>query len=138
MLAIRRNHPSINLLDSIFENFWDTNFDENSLVKTPIHDVIETEKEFIVESMLAGVKKEDISIDTEKDVLTIKAERKEEKDLKYNRRESYFGKYERSFRLPEGIDREKIDASFVDGILRVVIPKLENELKLSKKAIEIK
>lgn len=135
-IRFRTSHPSKLLFDELFENLWDNAYD-NTLIKVPIHDVIETEKEFIIEMMLAGVKKEDIIIETEKDVLTIKAERKEIDDIKYNRRESYFGKYERSFKLPDGIEREQIQASLVDGILKITIPKIEDEQKLGKKAIEI-
>lgn len=136
MLALRNNYPTINLLDSIFENWFNLPETEDT-VKTPIHDVIENENEFQVEILLAGVKKEDIDIDIEKDLLTIKAERKETKDLQYNRKQTYFGKYERSFNLPENVDKENIGASLEDGILKVVIPKIEIDTKLSKKVIEI-
>lgn len=136
MIAIRRNYPSINLLDSLFEDLFELSA-VDSEVKTPVHDVIENDKEFQIEMLLAGVKKEDISIDIEKDILTIKAERKEIDDIKYNRKQTYFGKYERSFNLPDNIDKENIDASLVDGILKLIIPKLETK-ELSKIAIEIK
>jgi HSP20 family protein len=83
--------PEIRLFNSIFDDLFEFPM-VNSMVKTPVHDVIENDKEYQVELLLAGVKKEDISIDIEKDVLTIKAERKENKDLKYNRKETFFGK----------------------------------------------
>ena len=137
MLAIRRNYPTINLLDSLFEDLFDVAIIDPS-VKIPIHDVIENEKEFQVEALLAGVKKEDITIDVEKNVLTIKAERKEIKDLKYNRKETYFGKYDKSFTLPDNVDAEKIEASLSDGVLKVIIPKMEKDKKSEKLAIEIK
>jgi len=137
MLAIRRNYPTINLLDSLFEDLFDATIIDPS-VKVPIHDVIENEKEFQVEALLAGVKKEDITIDVEKNVLTIKAERKEIKDLKYNRKETYFGKYDKSFTLPDNVDAEKIEASLSDGVLKVIIPKMEKDKKSEKLAIEIK
>jgi HSP20 family protein len=137
MLAIRRNYPSVNLLDSLFEDLFDFPAIDSG-VKTPIHDVIENDKEFQIELLLAGVKKEDISIDIERDVLIIKAERKEIKDIQYNRKQTYFGKYERSFNLPDNVDKDNIDASLVDGILKVIIPKVEIDTKLSKIAIEIK
>jgi len=137
MLAIRRNYPTINLLDSFFDDLF--NYPAiNSEVKSPIHDVIENDKEFQVEMLLAGVQKEDISIDVEKDVLIIKAERKEIKDIQYNRKQTYFGKYERQFNLPDNVDTENIDASLNDGILKLIIPKIEVDAKALKKAIEIK
>lgn len=140
MIKVHYNNSSVRLLDELFNNLFEFQMVETptSDAKTPVHDVIENDKEFIVELLLAGVSKEDVSIDVEKDVLTIKAERKEVKDIKYNRKETYFGKYKRSFILPESVDKENIDASLVDGILKVVIPKLVDEKKLSKKKIEIK
>lgn len=140
MLPIKyiTSYPSNFFIDDLFDNFWDIKFVENSLIKIPTYDIIETDKEYIVELTLAGLNKEDISINTEKDVLTIKAERKEVKNLKYNRKESYFGKFERAFKLPEDIDKENIKASLENGILKVVITKLEENNKPSKKSIEIK
>ena len=121
-----------------FDEFFRFPTSNYSTIKSPIHDIIENEKEFIVEAMMAGIKKDDISIDVNKDVLTIKAERKEIRDLKYNHKESFTGKYQRSFVLPDLADVENISASLIDGVLTVSIPKLKNETKLSKKIIEIK
>lgn len=139
MLALRTyNYPTIKLFDEIFGDLFDNSVINSNGAKTPVHDVIETDKEYVVEMLLAGVKKEDISIDIEKDMLTIKAERKEVGDQKYNRKQTYFGMYERSFKLPDDVDREKIDASLSDGILKIVIPKMVIDTKLSKISIEIK
>ena len=135
MLTKRHTSPSINLFHSIFDDLFDFPV-MDSMIKTPVHDVIVNDKEFQVELLLAGLKKEDITIDIERDMLMIKAERKEVKDLKYNRKETYFGKYERSFKLPDNVDKENISASLNDGVLNVVIPKLE-DAKLSKRKIEI-
>lgn len=129
--------PEIKLFTSILDDLFEFPM-TNSTVKTPVHDVIENDSEYQIEMLLAGVKKEDINIDIEKDVLTIKAERKENKDNKYNRKETYFGKYERSFILPDDVDNEKIDASLVDGVLKLIVPKLIDKSKLNKKIIEIK
>lgn len=137
MLAIRHKNPSTRLFESIFDELFD--FPTVSAdVKVPVRDVIENDKEYQIQMLLAGVKKEDINIDVEKDVLIIKAERKEVKDLKYNRKETYFGKYERSFVLPDDVDKENIGASLEEGILKITVPKLENNVSVSKKAIEIK
>lgn len=137
MLAIKYKNPSTRLFESVFDELFD--FPTlNTGVRVPIYDVIENDNEYQIQLQLVGVKKEDINIDVEKDVLTIKAERKEVKDLKYNHKESYFGKYERSFILPDDVDKENIGASLEDGILKIVVPKLENKASISKKAIEIK
>ena len=131
---------------TIFDDFLDLFDSDNystsfSSSKCPIHDIIENDKEYSIEMLLAGIKKEDISMNVENDTLIIKAERKEQKDVKdqkYSRKELFTGKYERSFLLPNSVDKENINASLVDGILKVVIPKLETDSKQIKKKIEIK
>lgn len=138
MTPSRYIRPTFSTFDDFLADFFDVPAKRASGTKTPKHDVIENDKEFIVEMVLAGVSKEDIKIDVEKDVLTIKAERKEVKDLNYNRKETYFGKYERMFVLPEDVDKDNIDASLTDGILKVIVPKLVGDIKVGKKAIEIK
>lgn len=141
MLTIRKN-PRINLFTNIFDDLFelnqfqtkDTFSAKESIV--PVHDIIENDNEFIVDLMLAGVKKEDTSIDIDGDLLTITAERKEIKDLKYNHKESFTGKYERSFKLPETVDKGNINALFTNGVLTVTIPKITKKLQ-KKKIVEI-
>jgi HSP20 family protein len=123
------------LLDDLLSiHYIIDNTTTNDNVKAPVHDVIENKDEYIIEMLLAGVKKDDVSIDTEKNKLIIKAERKEKSDVKYNRNQSYKGKYERIFTLPDNVDIENINANMEDGILIVKIPKIE----INKKKIEIK
>lgn len=105
--------------------------------KSPTHDVIENDDEFIIELELAGIKKDDIEINTEDGELTIDAERNRDEDLKYNRKERYSGKFKRIFSLPDNVDIENITASHVDGILTLTIPKTVEESK-KKSQIEIK
>jgi len=142
MLTIRRN-PQIKLFTSIFDDLFELNTDQTKDTSdtneffVPIHDIIENDKEFVLDLMLAGVKKENTSIEVDGDLLTINAERKEVKDLKYNHKESFTGKYKRSFKLPETVDKKNIAASFSDGVLTIKIPKMEEKL-LKKKTIEIK
>lgn len=134
MLAVRccsNDYPSI------FRGLFGDMLDFNGIVNTPLNDIIENEKEFVIESSLAGVKKENISLSVDEGILTIKAERKNENEGKYNRKETFYGKYEKSFSLPENVNVEKINASFVDGILKLTIPKIEEDQKISK-VIEIK
>ena len=105
--------------------------------KCPPHDVIENDNEFIIEMELAGVKKDDITIDTEKGVLTIETERKKDDTKNYRRNEMYSGKYKRLFNLPDDVNADKIEATLVEGILTITIPKTINKPK-KKKQIEIK
>ncbi len=134
---LRHSTPTI----SLFENFFNDDFFMPMLtneigIRNPQHDIIENEKEYVVELALAGVKKEDITLNIENDVLSISAERKES-DQKFNRKQTFYGKYQKSFTLPETVDAEKIQAAFEDGILKLNIPKIEEKQKFVKQ-IEIK
>jgi HSP20 family protein len=107
---------------------------------TPVVNTREGEFAYHVDVDLPGVKKDDIKISVKDNMLTISGERKEKKEVKeedYHRVETSFGKFERSFTLPEGADGENITASSKDGVLEVVIPKLKSESKKVKK-IEVK
>lgn len=91
-------------------------------------DISEDENAFHIEAEMPGLKKEDISLGVEEDVLTIKGERKqenEEQDKNYHRIERTYGSFSRSFNLGEMIDQESIDASFENGILHVSLPKAQ-------------
>lgn len=89
---------------------------------------------------LPGVKKEDITLSVENNLLTISGKREMKSEVKeedYYKVESSYGKFERSFTLPENVDVENIRAATEDGVLEVIIPKLQVE-KNSVKKIEIK
>ena len=137
MLPIVRNStPTLTLFDRFFDDdFFKLPVWNDLAIRNPLHDIIETDKEYVVELALAGVKKEDIKLNLEDNVLSISAERKESEN-KYNRKQTFYGKYEKSFTLPESVDKENIQAAFEDGILKLSIPKVEEEQKLMKQ-IEI-
>jgi HSP20 family protein len=104
----------------------------------PDVDISEDDKEFLVKAELPEVKKEDVKVTVEDGVLTIRGERKaekEEKGKKYHRVERSYGSFERSFTLPEASDAGKINSEFKDGVLTVHLPKNPNA---KPKAIEIK
>lgn len=104
----------------------------------PLVDITEDEKEFVVKAELPGLKKEEVKVTVEEGVMTISGERKvekEEKTRKYHRVERAYGKFERSFTLPEQADGAKITAEFKDGVLQVHLPKLE---KAPAKSQEVK
>jgi HSP20 family protein len=97
-----------------------------------------TDKGYIIEVDLPGVKKEDIEISVEDGILTIRGERKLEKKEEaenYTRIESFFGRFERAFKLPADADSENIEAKYEDGVLKIFIPKKQKD---SGKKIEIK
>ncbi|MBP6324769.1 MAG: Hsp20/alpha crystallin family protein [Sulfurospirillum sp.] len=96
----------------------------------------EGEFAYHVEVDVPGVKKEDISIDIKENNLVISGERsfKEERQEKdYYKVESSYGKFQRSFALPENVDVENIEASCADGVLEVVLPKLKIETNEARK-----
>lgn len=99
----------------------------------------EGEFAYHVDVDLPGVKKEDIKVDLNKGVLTISGERKTKEEVKqedYYKIETYFGKFSRSFTLPDNVDIENIEEKSDNGVLEIVIPKLKDDV--SKKSIEIK
>lgn len=94
---------------------------------------------YYIEVDLPGVKKEDVDVSVDKNVLTISGKREVSNEIKeddYYRVESAYGKFSRSFTLPENVDIEKIKASNEDGVLEIVIPKQE-VIKDTTKKIEI-
>jgi HSP20 family protein len=95
---------------------------------SPSADISETDKEFVIRAELPAVKKEDVQVTYDEGVITIKGERKQQKDEKtekYHRVESFYGSFERSFSLPEYVNAETIRCESKDGILTVYIPKME-------------
>jgi len=105
---------------------------------SPLVDITEDEKEYIVKAEIPEMKKEDIKINVHDDVLTVSGERKyekEEKGKKYHRVERAYGSFMRSFTLPEDADGTKVNAEYKDGVLKVHLPKSE---KAKPKAIEVK
>ncbi len=86
----------------------------------------EGDKAYYIEVDLPGVKKEDIKIDVHDNILTVSGERKikeERKDDDFYRVESLYGKFERSFTLPDDVDSDKIEAKDENGVLLITIPK---------------
>jgi len=90
-------------------------------------DVKEQEMVFVVHAEMPGIKKEDIHVSIDGPVVSISAERKEEKEVKEGERvlrsERYFGKVSRSFQLGQDIDDGAASAKFTDGVLELTLPK---------------
>jgi HSP20 family protein len=112
--------------------------DDNVSAWAPALDVTETDSEYLVRADLPAVKKEDVSVLIDDDVLTIAGERKfdkEEKSEKVHRRESFRGMFSRSLTLPDNVNASDVRAESKDGVLTVHVPKTKAE---RTKAIEIK
>jgi HSP20 family protein len=105
---------------------------------TPLVDITEDDKEYLIKAELPEVKKEDVKVTLEGGTLSISGERKfekEEKDKRYHRIERSYGSFVRSFALPEGTTGSKVSADFKDGVLKVHLPKSE---QTKPKSLEIK
>ena len=95
---------------------------------TPSIDLAEKDDEIVVTAELPGVKQDDVDITITNDILTLKGEKKEEKESKeqnYHRLERCYGSFQRSIRLPTGVQGDEAKASYRDGVLQVTIPKAE-------------
>jgi len=95
---------------------------------SPSADIHETKDGYVIEAHLPGVKRENTKIDVDRNVLTIRGERKDEREnkndeTKYWQKESSYGTFMRRFTLPDEVDPKKIKASFKDGVLNLTIPK---------------
>ncbi|MEA3451298.1 MAG: Hsp20/alpha crystallin family protein [Bacteroidota bacterium] len=108
----------------------------NSRAKVPAVNIKENEKDFVIELAVPGIKKEDIDIELEKDILTVSSNLEKEK-IAYSKHEFDYSRFNRSFSLPKTIDIQKIQAKYVDGILSLTIAKTEKVVK-PKRNITIK
>lgn len=103
-------------------------------------DVSEDEEAIYIDADMPGMKKEEVKISMDEDVLTISAERTHEEEQKkkdYHRVERSYGSMSRSFSLGENVDLENVDAKYDNGVLHIVMPKKEPTEKKAKE-IEVK
>jgi HSP20 family protein len=133
-------------MDRVFERFesgwprWPTLFRREGAITVPELDVRENTNAIVVEAELPGVDEKDVSVSLANGVLTIKGEKKHEKEEKgenYYLAERSFGSFERSIRLPDTIDEGKVEAKFDKGVLKVTAAKKPEAVKAERK-IEIK
>jgi HSP20 family protein len=104
----------------------------------PVTDIIETEKEIQITAELPGLEEKDVQVNLADKVLTIRGEKKaekQEKDKNYRMVERSYGAFERSLELPEGVDADMIKASLSKGVLKVTVPKAA---PAQAKTIEVK
>lgn len=105
----------------------------------PSADISETDKEYVIRAELPAVKKEDVQVTFDAGMITIKGERKqqkEDKNEKFHRIESFYGTFERRFSLPENVNSDAISCESKEGILTVHIPKTET-MKQKPKQITV-
>ncbi|MBX3235993.1 MAG: Hsp20/alpha crystallin family protein [Nitrospiraceae bacterium] len=105
---------------------------------SPLVDITEDDKEYLINAELPEVKREDVKLTVQDNVLSISGDRKcekEEKGKKYHRVERTYGSFLRSFTVPEDADGGKVTAEYKDGMLKVHLPKTE---KSKPKSVEVK
>ncbi|MBN1870395.1 MAG: Hsp20/alpha crystallin family protein [Candidatus Omnitrophica bacterium] len=137
---IRNLHNEMNRLFDFSFPHWDG---ETSLMSgqwTPAIDVHDSKDNIVIKADLPGLKKEDINVSVQDDLLTISGEKKKESEVKeedYIRTERYYGSFHRALRLPGQVDAAKVNATFKDGVLQLTLPKKE-EAKPKQITIDVK
>ena len=107
---------------------WRTDEPAATTSWSPAVDIYETEGEIVVKAELPGMERKDITLHLENNVLTLRGERrfqKETKEENYHRIERSYGNFSRSFSIPATVDEEKIRADYKDGVLKIFLPKKE-------------
>ena len=118
------------------EPFWQR---ELSWAGTPAVDITESDKAYEITAELPSMDEKNLEVKVANGGLTIKGEKEDKEETKkdYYLQERRFGSFERCFRLPDGVDKDKIEATFKKGVLSVTLPKSAEAQKAAKK-IEVK
>ena len=136
--STRYAEPFDQLFDTFFGRAGRPAANGNALMRAPETDVIETEREIRVVTEMPGLRRENIEIDVENNVLTIRGEKREQRTEgeqgRWHLAERRYGTFSRSFVLPRDVDADNIQAAFQDGVLTVSVPKSE---KARRRRIEI-
>jgi len=143
LVKVNNQKPVRSIFDDVFfntpfSNALDYSFKQNS--NLPAVNILENEKDFQIEFNAPGFAKENFKIELEKNLLNVSAEHSSEnssENKNYTRREFSFSSFKRSFNLPESINAEAIDAKYENGILRLVLPKKEEQLTKATKEIKV-
>ncbi len=134
MNLVKFNHPGFtSFFDHLERNH--SGFHNHNRGNVPSVNIIENDNNFVIEFAVPGVKKDEFNINLDNQTLTVSREVKEEKEEKkdnYTRKEFVYGNFSRSFTLPKNIEFEKIGAEYNEGILELLLPKKEEEAKLTR------
>jgi HSP20 family protein len=143
--SIWRNHnvspgySGHDFFDDLFFG-WPEFRGEGDFAWTPRVDIQETDKEIILDFELPGIDKKDIKVELKDSRLTVSGERKQEtksNNAEHRRTERHYGKYERSFTLPDTVSADKVSAEYKNGILTLNLPKTEKAIS-KEIAVEVK
>jgi HSP20 family protein len=131
---------------SLFTDFFNDGFFDNELMNFPLTrwvpnaNVRESGDEYIIELAAPGMEKDEFKVEVLEDVIVIEGqheEEKEERDEEYHRKEFKTTSFKRSFRLPQSVVADKVDAKYAHGILKLTLPKREEAKSIGKKLIKI-
>ncbi|MEX6690906.1 Hsp20/alpha crystallin family protein [Danxiaibacter flavus] len=132
------------LFDDFFKS-WSDWFDNGNVtgrtLQAPAVNITEEANEYLVSVAVPGMKKEDFNISVDGNMLTISSEKedsREEADKNYTRKEYNYSSFTRRFNLPDEIQTDKIDASYTDGVLKISLPRNDQQKKASSKQIVVK
>ena len=144
-LARRIGRMPSTLFNAFYNGPWDSLLGDSIQARSiniPLVNISENEEAYDVSMAVPGFKKEDFKIDVEGNMLIIKSEKQEEsqeKNERFSRQEYSYSSFERYFTLPNGINKEKFEAAYKEGILNIEFPKKEKaKTEATKKQIEIK
>jgi HSP20 family protein len=130
------------LFNDFFMNPWQDWFSGGLPAKplaAPLVNISERKEDYLVSLAAPGLQKKDFKIDVEGNLLTISCELEDTVEEKFSRKEYSYSSFERSFTLPDEVNKEKIDARYNEGILEIKLPKKEEAKKLTiSKQIEVK
>lgn len=146
-MSLVKSNKNGDLFPSLLSDFFDNNrffgnrWPEKEFNHSlPAVNIKEDGKQFDIEFAAPGFSKNDFKIDVENNVMTVSAEKKEEKNeenKRFTRKEFSYNSFSRSFTLPQTVNAEKIDARYADGLLHLQIPKKEEVKALPKKQIKV-
>ena len=139
-LVRKHNSP---LFPALFNEWLSNEWLPSSTLPTkqlPAVNIQETDTSFLLELAAPGVKKEDLQVEIEKDILSIssQSDAPAEEDAQYTRKEYGYRSFRRTFTIPESVDSKKIEAQYKEGILEVKLPKKKEMLQEAKKSIRIR
>lgn len=142
-----KTNKNENVLPSLLSDFFDNDrffgnrwFEREFKQSLPAVNIKETGSDYQIEFAAPGFNKSDFKVHVENQLLTVSAEKKEEKNEengRFTRKEFAYNSFSRSFTLPESVNPDKIDAKYSEGILKLAVPKKEVSKALPKKEIKV-
>ena len=142
MRLVKYNHLEPQLpttFSGMLDRFFNDTVNAAQQAFVPAVDIVEDEKSYEIHVAVPGVKKSDFKIDLTDGRLTISGERRSEEKKEgrnFHTLETQYGSFKRSFYVPEDVNTDAVEASYEDGVLRLVLPKREK--KVLKSVIEVK